>query len=265
VPVVVDMHGYSEGAQVHQLHTLLHELGEEEGFVTIYPNGQGPVPRWDAQPGSSDSVWFGELLDELEASLCVDTNRVYATGLSNGAFMTSTVVCDHADRIAAAAPVAGIQAPEDCDPSRPVPFVAFHGTEDTFVPFEGGLGSAVADLPSPDGEGTLGDAIDEAADGDEAVADRTGVPEASAAWAERNGCEAEPTEESIADDVTLVTFDCPVGAASALYRVEGGGHTWPGAEFLATATDLVGTTTFSIDANELIWAFFEAHPLGLAG
>src|SRR5690606_7929577 len=69
-PLVVDLHGYSEGAEVHRSHTLLHQLGDQEGFVTVTPHGQGPVPRWEASAGSADSVWFGELLDELEADLC---------------------------------------------------------------------------------------------------------------------------------------------------------------------------------------------------
>src|SRR5690606_9654098 len=122
-------------------------------------------------------------------------NRVYVAGLSNGAFMTSTVACDHADRIAAAAPVAGIVAPEDCDAARPVPVVAFHGTEDTFVAFDGGLGSSVADLPSPDGEGTMGDdvsALEEEAAGEGTAPVGPSVPEATATWAGRNGCDTEP-------------------------------------------------------------------------
>lgn len=259
VPVVMDLHGYSEGAEVHRAMTSMQEMGEAEGFVTIFPHGDGPVPRWESTPGSPDSDFLAQVLDEVEAELCVDTNRIYVTGLSNGAFMTSALMCDHADRIAAAAPIAGIQPVDGCEPARPVPVLTFHGTEDPFVSFDGGFGPGVATLPTPDGQGTMGDAV---------VPDEpTGptVPEITAIWAERNGCEPEPTETSSADDVTEVAWDCPLGHEVVLVRIEGGGHTWPGSPFLASATDLVGTTTMSIDANEEMWAFFQEHPLGVTG
>ena len=88
------------------------------------------------------------------------------------------------------------------------------------------------------------------------------VDDMMADWAARNGCDAEPGESSVADDVTLLRWDCPAGGTTELYRVDGGGHTWPGSDFSARIEEVVGTTTFSIDANELMWAFFSAHPLG---
>lgn len=85
-------------------------------------------------------------------------------------------------------------------------------------------------------------------------------------WAERNGCDdAAPDEEAVADDVTLLTFPCPAGAEAELYRVDGGGHSWPGSEFLADAEAEVGPTTMSISADEIMWDFFEQHPLVEAG
>jgi len=138
-----------------------------------------------------------------------------------------------------------------------VPVIAFHGTADTFVAFDGGLGSSVADLPQPDGSGTLGDAAEDAED---EPAGPT-VPETVAAWAARNGCEGDPAEEVVADDVTLLAHPCPPGAFAELYVVDGGGHTWPGSEFDLSIESIVGPVTMSIDANELMWAFFQEHPL----
>ena len=66
-----------------------------------------------------------------------------------------------------------------------------------------------------------------------------------------------PVETEIESSIRHVDYDCPTGGDTQLYIVEGGGHTWPGSEFLAGATDLVGTTTFEIDANTLIWGFFQ--------
>jgi len=256
VPVVVDLHGYTEGADVHAVHSQLGPFGDEQGFMTLTPQGAGVVPMWQAAPGSDDVAFVGDMLDQVESDLCVDTARVFVTGLSNGAMMTSVLACDLADRFAAAAPVAGVTAVADCDPARPVPVVAFHGTEDPFLDYDGGFGPGVANLPTPDGEGTLGETPPP-------ETDAVSVPEVLAACADRNGCEAgeEPTRESIAEDVTLLASDCPEGAEVQLYRVEGGGHTWPGAEMLRGATDVVGLTTFSISANQVMWDFFAAHPL----
>lgn len=258
LPLVLDFHGYSEGAQIHALHSDLQSFGDQEDFVTITPQGQGPVPFWDVAVDSVDLEFVGRILDAEEAALCVDANRVYSTGLSNGAFMTSAVACVYEDRIAAAAPVAGIRDLEDCAFDRPVPVVAFHGTDDDFVSYTGGFGSAAADLPTADGSG---ETLAEAGEVPDGVAGAGSVPDLTAAWAARNGCDAEPEHEQVAEDVTLIRFACPPDATAELFRVDGGGHSWPGSEFSAQIEDVVGPTTFSIDANQIMWDFFLAHPL----
>lgn len=257
VPLVVDLHGYIEGAVIHARHTGLSGFGDQAGFVTVTPQGQGPVPFWTIGFDDPDVEFVGALLDAEEASLCLDTNRIFVTGLSNGAFLTSAVACVLEDRIAAVAPVAGVLDLEGCEPDRAVPVVAFHGTDDEFVPYDGGWGPAVDELPAADGSG---ETLEES--GDLEDLDGAGsVPAVMAAWAGRNGCGTEPDEEMVAEDVTRLSYDCPAGATTELYRIEGGGHSWPGSEFSARIEDVVGTTTFSIDANEVMWAFFEAHPL----
>lgn len=266
VPLVVDIHGYSEGAEVHAQQSGLAAYGDREGFITLTPQGRGDVPLWNVTPDGEDMTFIGDMLDEAEAELCVDTNRVYVAGLSNGGFMTSAVACAYADRVAAVAPVAGIRPIDGCEPARPVPVVTFHGTEDQFVAFEGGSGPAAAALPAPDGSGrTLAELQASGDPGgvtgtDPAPGDPT-VPEIVAAWAERNGCDAEPRGEDVARDVTLEGYTCPDGADVAFYRIEGGGHTWPGSEFSASIESIVGPTTMSISANEVMWAFFRDHPL----
>jgi polyhydroxybutyrate depolymerase len=44
-----------------------------------------------------------------------------------------------------------------------------------------------------------------------------------------------------------------------LYKVTGGGHTWPGGSFQPEA--LLGKTCRSIDATALMWDFFAQHRL----
>jgi polyhydroxybutyrate depolymerase len=266
LPVVVDLHGYQEGARIHTSMSGLGPYGDTQGFITITPQGQGQVPRWIAESGSEDVAFIGNVLDDVESTLCVDLDRVFVTGLTNGAFMTSTLACDMAERIAAAAPVAGISDIEGCNPARPVPVIAFHGTADTFVAYDGGLGAAAMNLPAPDGSGkTIGDLVAEAeASGtsvDELPDGGPPVPDIAAAWAARNRCEPTPTETPVTADVTKIAFTCPPGADVELYRVTDGGHTWPGSEFSASLANVMGVTTTSINANELMWAFFQAHPM----
>jgi polyhydroxybutyrate depolymerase len=251
VPLVLDLHGYSEGAQVHVALTGLGPYGDEHGFITVTPQGLGQVPRWDVALDSPDLDFVGHLLDEVERAACVDLARVYATGLSNGAFLASSIACRWADRVAAVAPVAGLRAVEGCDPSRPVPVIAFHGTADLYVSYDGGFGPALA---GPDGSGSL------------AAPDLgPSIPEMAATWAIRNGCGATPTKATISEDVTLIAFDCPHDAEVQLYRITDGGHTWPGSKLSDQLAAAIGRTTMTIDANALIWSFFVQHPMPPTG
>jgi polyhydroxybutyrate depolymerase len=261
VPLVMDLHGYSEGADVHKQMSGLGAFGDAHGFVTVIPQGQGPVARWDTTLGSTDLRFLGRVLDATERQLCIDTDRVYVTGLSNGAFMTSAMACRYSDRIAAVAPVAGVRNIAGCTPTRPVPIVAFHGTADGFVAYDGGLGQKALDLPAPDGSGKkLRDTLTPA----QINAQRNpkdSIPNIMAAWAKRNDCTAGDTETKVTADVTKLTWSCPPGGATELYRVTGGGHAWPGSAFSTAVESVVGHTTMSIDADEIMWKFFVAHPL----
>lgn len=260
LPLVLDFHGYSESASIHRQMSMLGELGDEQGFVTITPQGPGAIPMWDVALRSPDLAFVGRLLDRVEQTLCVDTNRAFAAGLSNGAFMVSSIACRYAGRIAAVAPVAGIRDPRGCRPSQPVPVITFHGTADGFVAFRGGLGERALHLPAPDGSNrTLGDAIAE--DGDAGITKSPSVPVIVARWAGRNDCATPPVRRAIGTDVTLVRYRCPHAATVELYRVAGGGHAWPGSAFSVAIEGAVGHTTTTVSATALIWQFFSRHPL----
>jgi polyhydroxybutyrate depolymerase len=253
LPLVVDLHGYQESIEVHRLLSNLVATGELHGFVVVVPEADYTVPRWDSTIGSADAAFVTAVLDEVEATRCIDEARVFLAGMSNGAFMTSVMACALSDRIAAAAPVAGIRDPEGCTFARPVPVIAFHGTADTFVAYEGGYGASVAQLPTDDG-GTIGTTSD--------AVTGPSIEQITASWAMRNGCAAGPPAVTpAAADVDLLTFSCPPGSDVELYRITGGGHTWPGSAFSQSIEPIVGHTTMNIDANELMWTFFTAHPL----
>ncbi len=257
-PVVVDLHGYLEPAEIERTSSGLGEFGERHGFVTVTPAiDESGLPRWDFEPGSADVAYLSNLLTHVESTLCVDQRRVYVSGLSMGAFTSSALACQLSDRIAAAAPVAGLQDFGWCHPRRPVPIVAFHGTADPIVAYNGGTGPNARFLPSPDGSGSVqtqnnGPAVD--GPGPQSI------PANAAAWARRNGCGSTPTHQRVTHDVDLTRYPCPATGDVELYSVLGGGHTWPGSTYPSPAP-LTGATTTSINADQLIWDFFRAHPM----
>ena len=259
LPLVMALHGYTQTPGLLATQTDLPARGDRYRFITVTPDITRPVARWDTALDSADVQWISALLDEVENTNCIDTNRVYVTGMSNGAMMTSTLACVLADRFAAAAPVAGVRDPKGCAPARPISLLAFHGTEDPYVAYTGGLGPKALALPAPDGNGTIGDLMDSNPTLQD-PADAVGVPERMAAWAQRNGCTDSVTGDDIGD-VTPQQWTCPDGVATQLYTVNGGGHSWPGSAFDVAIPDMLGATTTAIDATTLMWQFFQSHPL----
>lgn len=247
---MVDLHGYIEGAAIHAANSRIEISAETDGYVAVTPQGTGAAPYWNAGPtadGPDDLAFLGALLDDVGTDLCIDLGRIYATGLSNGAMMTSLLACRMADRFAGIGMVAGLMMPHDCHPSRAVPLVVFHGTADPLVSYD-------QDGPSP-GSSTL-PFTPEAQHNFDAVHFQA-TTTAFRQWGELDGCATTAPAERIAADVTrTVSSGCRDGATLTLYTIEGGGHTWPGSPFLAGNDSILGPTTVSIDANAVQWAAF---------
>lgn len=256
IPLVIDLHGYTEGSAVHTLMSNLGAYGETHGFATVTPQGTGKIPFWNAVPvaGSADDIGFvADLIDDLSRHLCLDLTRVYATGLSNGAFMSSLIACRLADKVAAIAPIAGLMLPPDCTPSRAVPILAIHGTADPLVGYS-------TDGYTPAAEKLVMDEDSRPALGHLPFRN---IPDTLAAWAKLEGCAAEPATEPVTASVDLIRYDgCRDGSVVSLLVVRGGGHTWPGSAVSSVAGDILGPTTMEIDANERMWDFFSRHSLG---
>jgi len=237
--LVVCVHGLRSNALQQERYSRFSEKADEEGFVVVYPEGSGALHGWNSAPaareflggpGADDVLFISELITRLEGELCIDSGRIYATGISNGGGMAYRLGCELSGRIAAIGPVAGAYFPlASCDVSRPVPAVAFHGTADPLVPYEGTRLLRV--MPA--------------------------IEDWAAQWAQRDGCDADPEVFLRKGDVTARRWDgCDDGAEVELYTVDGGGHTWPGAPKLPGAK-----TTDEVDATDVIWDFFEEHPL----
>jgi polyhydroxybutyrate depolymerase len=171
---------------------------------------------------------------------------VYSTGMSNGAQMSSLLACRIPNRITAVAPVAGVEFADACR-GRPVPVIAFHGTADPIVTYEGGgLNAArIADVDYWKGNVPPG------------LPQHHGVDAAMQTWSKHNGCDAKPVEERVAPEVRRRTWrHCK--ADTILYVIDGGGHAWPGKpvpQFEAS----FGHATTQIDASTLIFKFLFAH------
>jgi polyhydroxybutyrate depolymerase len=161
--------------------------------------------------------------------------------MSNGAMMCYRLAAELSDRIAAIAPVAGTMALEACHPRRPVPVLHFHGTKDGLVLYGG------PDERTPKNIMFLS------------------VDATVRAWAAANGCPEAPAAVDLlgpAGGGTTVQRRAygpgKDGAEVVLYVIEGGGHTWPGR---AAPVKVLGKSATALSANDLIWEFFNKHPM----
>ena len=250
-PTVLDWHGLGSNGAEQAAFSGYETLAETEGFIVVHPTGVadggvGPnsweLAQFDT-PDRDDLAFADALIDLLVADWCGDPSRIYSTGMSNGGFFTSELVCNRSGRIAAAVSVAGTSHPDSCDPSRPVPYVSFHGTADDVVPFDGSGESTLSDVVDPDG--FFGQVM----------------PDEFAEFAADDGCDPQPTRveltpEVISNDYTGCDDDVPM----TFYEIVGGGHTWPGSP-LAEQLGGLGFFTDDISATADGWAFMSQHSL----
>ncbi|MEW5848949.1 MAG: prolyl oligopeptidase family serine peptidase [Myxococcota bacterium] len=235
VGVVLNFHGYLSNADQQASHTGLPDAAAKRGLVSVHPDGHrnswnaGPTCCGDAKDSGTDDVGFvDKLLDEVGKRVTVDPKRVFALGLSNGGFFSYRLACERADRFAAIVSVAGVNGMKDCNPSRPVPLLHFHGTDDQIVKYEGGQ------------------------------YDFVGAEQSVSDWAERLNCQGDPSESLRQGEVHCdARSTCDGSSEAVLCTIDGGGHTWPGAD----EVPLLGHVTRDVDATEMALDFFEKHPM----
>jgi polyhydroxybutyrate depolymerase len=240
-PLVLSFHGHGSTAVADERLTGLSHLADLHRFIAVYPQGvAGPdgLAGWSTgraqDPAVDDSLFVATLLTQMQGALCVDPQRIYATGFSNGGGMTAVLACVLADRIAAFAPVAGDYYPQPggCHPARPVPLLEIHGTLDTVNPY---VGSKQKGYPA--------------------------VETWLRTWAQRDGCLGSPTAIANGGGVVAQEWrDCQDGVVVLHYQLVGSGHVWPAAaqSGRSASFDAHGT---AFDAAAQIWSFVSAFTL----
>jgi len=229
MPLVLNLHGYNSNGEQQEQVSQMSVKADAAGFIAVHPEGLGDPQSWkfaNKTEGASDVGFIRDLIKHLASQLSINAKRIYVTGISNGAQMSYRLACDLGDTLAAFAPVAGGYPPfKDCEPPRPVPVVAFHGTADNLMPYEG---APPVFLP---------------------------VREWAASWAARNGCNATAKVTFKKGEVTGETWSgCRDNADVVLYTITGKGHSWPG----STMPERI--TTQDVIATDVMWEFFVTHP-----
>jgi polyhydroxybutyrate depolymerase len=254
-PVVLNFHGGGGNAATHQQYVQMDALADHENFLVVYPNGTGVLSAklltWNAGPccgyakdRNVDDVGFTRaLVQDLARRMPIDRDRVYATGLSNGAMMAYRIARDAPDLVAAIAPVAGASLLEPSANREAMPIMHIHSVDDPRALYAGGFGP-----PFP------------------LTNRRVKHPAVEASlmqWVDANGCTREPRigataygGPSKAHSATPMTFAaCRDGVEVILWQLTGSGHVWPGGK-AGYLTHWLGESTDVIDANAEMWRFF---------
>lgn len=251
-PLVLNMHGSGSTAAEQEAFTGMDSTADSDGFIVAYPqalipDGSGfdwnvpgvPLIGGRTVPAGSanDVAFLTTLVSSLEQRYCIDSSRVYATGFSGGARITSQLACDSSTTFAAVAPVSGLRRPTPCPTRRAVPILAFHGTADPVDPYDG-HGQPYWTYS---------------------------VPQAALYWAQQDDCSTSASTTQPRAGVTLTEYSGCSGSGNVkvgLYSISGEGHEWPGGPALPTSlTRELGPQSSAIDADSTMWVFFQANPM----
>lgn len=256
-PLVLALHGGGgEGRRFDASATRgsLVDAADKRGVVLVFPEGvdnhwnDGRSEIHKGKTAPDDVGFIAAVIDTMVQEYGIDPRRVYATGISNGGFMSVRLAVDLSDKLAAVAPVTAqmSKALEGQWPNRPISIMIVNGTQDPLVPFDGGhirlfrFGRSRGEILS--------------------------TAATVAHFRRHNGCGSRPEKVMLPDrdagDGTRVEIEtyagCREGTEVVLVKVIGGGHTWPGGnQYLKPG--IVGVVGRDIDASEMILDFFLNH------
>lgn len=244
VPLVINLHGYTSNAFEQEIYGDFRPVADTANFIVIHPEGtldNTGTTFWNAFGSPNETVddvgFVSALIDSIASEYNIDMNRVYSTGMSNGGFMSYKLACDLSYRIAAIASVTGAMIDPSlvpCNAVHPTPVMQIHGTADPTVPYLGSVGVLGAQA-----------GVDYwvSYNNCNSTAIETAVPDID----QTDGCTADHFLYESGDQGSTVEF----------YRINAGGHTWPGSNpFLA-----FGVTNMDFSASGEIWRFFSQYEL----
>lgn len=202
VPLIFVFHGYKgDGAMMRSATGF-----DRADAVVVYMDGKdrawAPAP-YATTTGEQDLAFFDEVRAELSNEFDIDPAGVFAAGLSNGGGFAAYVGCHRPQAVTAVATVSAAyyeRVLQGCSPI-PVKTIDFHGTSDDVINYNGGLRHNTRYESS-----------------EQVVAET----------ARRNHCFAAPVSTDVSPTVTVRTYQ-QCDAPLAHYRIDGGGHVWPGA------------------------------------
>ena len=254
LPLVIMLHGGFGSAVNAARDYHWPAQADAEGFYAIFPDGLGTVQTWHAthccgfalRNNVNDVGFIRALVAGLGDILPIDPQRVFATGMSNGAMLAHRLGADAGDVFAAIAPVAGSVGGQvdagspvlmPATPAAPVSVIIFHGTEDQSVLYNGGPSQS----PVADGRIDLS------------------VNDAMLFWVAANQTDTTPvTETSASGNIIKDTYARQGTSAEVIvYTVVGQGHAWPGGLAPFAGAD---PPSAEISATDAIWEFFKNHP-----
>lgn len=242
LPVLLVFHGGYGTASGAELGYGMSDLADREGFIAVYPQGIGR--HWNDgridPDDTTDAVFVEQVLDSLESRFDLDQERIYATGMSNGAIFCHFLAVKLPGVLAGIAPVCGGIADPGFDwfaPEYPMDVLIVQGTDDPLVPYQGG------EIGFRGGRGSV-----------------LSTPDAVERWRELNGASPYPVTTRLPDGDTVdhcsSVFYLYEGFRDVgLVGVEGGGHVWPGGEQYLPA-NVVGRACTDFQCGEFIWRFF---------
>ena len=245
LPLLIALHGRLGTGKKMIKQTGFNGIADRERFIVVYPEGfkrgwaDGRGITHADKRGVDDVAFIDRLIKVFQEKFSIDHTRIYVAGHSNGGFMAQQLAIERSHKFAAVAVVAASLSEwlaSRFTPSRPIPVSFINGTVDPVTPYEGGM--------QPGGARVL------------SVEDTVKI------WAHFNGCKEAPEVQEIhgLNNGTLVSVFtyglCQNQSQVKLYRIEGGGHVWPG-EPESLSKSGVGKLSSEIDASEEIWKFFK--------
>lgn len=243
IPLVLVLHGWTASAKAAETYTMMAAEGEKAGFVAVFPDGLGAPQGWNCGfinlggQDADDVKFLTDVIKNVEGEVKINPKKVYVCGHSNGAFMSYVMGSALSDKIAAIGVVAGtiglkVNGKENtvAAPKGPVSLVVFHGQKDQMV-WSGSTTKALLYNAIP--------------------------PMDSASWwAKLIGITSSPTTQQLDTTVTVTDWKGSLGQEVKYYSLLNGTHDWPGGYGYNGPEAQSG-----VNAADLIWQFFNAHPL----